>query len=134
MKFFGHPTAKLTVVFANTPQILGFKHPPLKKHELTCEVKTTIKGVRKSDGKASYRGSPHLKGTQLPGSSDKHDRPIALCFSELDTLDIQGYTQPSLPSSVWRYSSMLSMTAAMKLLVYLGCMRHDLKRMPSEVK
>ena len=71
MKFFGHPTAKLTVVFANTPQILGFKHPPMKKHELTCEVKTTIKRVRKSDGKASYQGSPHLKGTQLPGSSSK---------------------------------------------------------------
>ena len=68
MKFFGHPTAKPTVVLSNTPQIGFLSHRPLKKAELKSDVKTTIQGVRKSDGKKTYKGSAALKGTQLLAS------------------------------------------------------------------
>ena len=64
MKFFGHPTAKPTMVLSNTPQILHFQHGPMKKSDLKSDVKTTIKKVRKSDGKPTFSGSAALKGTQ----------------------------------------------------------------------
>ena len=66
MKYFGHPTAKPTMLLGNTPQIRSLAHGRLKKGELKSDVKTTIKGVRQRDGKPTYKGSAALKSTQPP--------------------------------------------------------------------
>ena len=81
MKFFGHPTAKPTKVLGNTPQIGFLHHRPMKKHELKSAVKTTVKGVRKSDGKATYQGSAALKGTQTPDCNLSMCRLLFVCVT-----------------------------------------------------
>ena len=65
MRFFGHPTAKPTKVLSNSSKIIMLDHGPMKKEQLSSEVKTTVKKIGK-DGRVHYQGSPHLKGTQLP--------------------------------------------------------------------
>ena len=64
MKFFGHPTAKPTILMANTPQIVQLAHGKLSRQQLKCEVATTIKTVSKKTGRKQFQASKALKGTQ----------------------------------------------------------------------
>ena len=63
MRAYKSPTAKRTMVLANTSHIAMLETGKMTRAQLTSTTKTSIK-LPKKNGKARYQGSPALKGTQ----------------------------------------------------------------------
>ena len=70
MKKWGHNCLKPTILWSSSRAIRSFFAGPLQKGFYTSAVQTCVKYKDKA-GKTRYKGSKHLKGTQLPSCNDE---------------------------------------------------------------